>query len=51
MLQDIARRVMVERGLDPDFPQRALAELAGIRGPATSTEASTRDLRALKFDL
>jgi VacB/RNase II family 3'-5' exoribonuclease len=47
ILQEIARRAMLERGLDPDFPRQALAELEGIRGPATGTEESTRDLRNL----
>ena len=43
----IARRVMLEKGLVPDFPSQALAELAGIHGPATRTEELTRDLRNL----
>jgi len=38
---------MLERGLVPDFPLEALAELEGIHGPATQTEESTRDLRNL----
>jgi len=47
ILQRIAHRAMLEKGLFPDFPAAALAELAGIRGPAAPTEASTRDLRNL----
>ena len=47
ILQRIAHRAMLERGLVPDFPARALAELDGIHGPATRTEESTRDLRNL----
>ena len=47
ILQGIAHRAMLERGLVPDFPPRALAELDGIHGPATRTEATTRDLRSL----
>jgi VacB/RNase II family 3'-5' exoribonuclease len=47
ILQSIARRVMLERGLLPDFPPQALAELDGIHGPATRAEESTRDLRNL----
>jgi VacB/RNase II family 3'-5' exoribonuclease len=47
ILQRIAHRVMLERGLVPDFPLQALAELDGIHGPATRTEESTRDLRNL----
>jgi VacB/RNase II family 3'-5' exoribonuclease len=46
-LQRIARRAMLERGLLPDFPPQALAELDGIHGTATRTEAATRDLRHL----
>src|SRR5215470_6511659 len=33
-LQAIARQAMVDRGLEPDFPPTALAELARITGPA-----------------
>jgi VacB/RNase II family 3'-5' exoribonuclease len=47
ILQGIAHRAMLERGLVPDFPVQALAELDGIHGPATRTEQSTRDLRNL----
>jgi hypothetical protein len=47
ILQRIAHRAMLERGLVPDFPVQALAELDGIHGPATRTEESTRDLRNL----
>jgi VacB/RNase II family 3'-5' exoribonuclease len=47
ILQRIARRAMLERGLVPDFPIEALAELDAIRGPATRTDASTRDLTSL----
>jgi exoribonuclease-2 len=47
ILQGIARRVMLEKGLVPDFPPQALAELSGIHGPATRVEGSTRDLRNL----
>jgi len=38
---------MVAKGLVPDFPAQALTELAGIHGPATGTDGSTRDLRNL----
>ncbi len=38
---------MVERGLLPDFSPQALAELGGIRGPATQREKAMRDLRRL----
>ncbi len=43
-LAAIARRAMVERGLEPDFPPVALQELATIRRPAGATD-HTRDLR------
>ena len=33
LLQKIARRVMLERGLLPDFSRQALAELDGIHEP------------------
>jgi exoribonuclease-2 len=47
ILRGIAHRAMLERGLVPDFPPQALAELEGIHGPAARTEESTRDLRSL----
>ena len=47
ILQRIAHRVMLERGLVPDFPLQALTELDEIHGPATRTEESTHNLRNL----
>ncbi len=47
ILRGIARRAMLERGLLPDFPPQALAELDEIKGPAVQTEPSARDLRHL----
>jgi VacB/RNase II family 3'-5' exoribonuclease len=47
ILQRIAHQAMLEKGLVPDFPPQALAELDGIRGPATRADRSTRDLRNL----
>ncbi len=49
ILQRIARRAMLERGLSPDFPRPALAELAAIRGPAVRGEGAARDLRSLPW--
>ena len=49
ILQNIARRAMLARGLVPDFPAPALAELAGIHGPATPSGAAVRDLRRLPW--
>jgi exoribonuclease-2 len=46
-LRRIAHRVMLEKGLVPDFPTQALNELAAIQGPATTTDKATRDLREL----
>lgn len=47
VLQRIAHRAMIERGLEPDFPPAALTEVAAIRAPATISPGSTRDLRGL----
>jgi len=44
-LQRIADRAMRERGLEPEFPRDALAEVDALRGPAA--DASARDLRDL----
>jgi VacB/RNase II family 3'-5' exoribonuclease len=46
VLQRIAHRVMIERGLQPDFSPAALAELATLQSPAANSGAA-RDLRAL----
>jgi len=43
-LAAIARRAMIERNLEPDFPPAALLELAAITAPAPPT-AGLRDLR------
>jgi len=49
MLQDIARRSMVEHGLLPDFGAPALAELETItaRGGDAGAGSVARDLRGL----
>ena len=47
VLQAIAQRVMIARGLAPEFTSAALAELNAIHGPATATDSVTRDLRQL----
>jgi exoribonuclease-2 len=47
ILQRIARRVMVERGLLPDFSAEALTELGRIQPPATTSGGQVRDLRHL----
>ena len=40
---------MRERGLDPDFSAAELAEVAALPGPPRTSEAPTRDLRALQW--
>jgi VacB/RNase II family 3'-5' exoribonuclease len=47
VLQGIARRAMIDRGLSPDFSREAVAELDRINAPATKTEEPVRDLRDL----
>ena len=47
MLRRIARQAMIDKGLLPDFPAPAIAELGGICGPATPGKSSVRDLRGL----
>jgi VacB/RNase II family 3'-5' exoribonuclease len=46
-LRAIARRAMLERGLQPDFPPSALREAAQIQSPATAKDDHVRDLRDL----
>jgi len=47
ILQQIARRVMLERGFLPDFSTEALAQLAEIQAPQIPNSAMVRDLRGL----
>ena len=47
ILKRIARRVMIEKGLLPDFSAQAIAELNGIHDANTTGEGSPRDLRNL----
>jgi VacB/RNase II family 3'-5' exoribonuclease len=47
LLQEIAHRAMLARGLEPEFSPAAVAELAAIRGPATAEGGAVRDLRKL----
>ena len=46
-LQRIAQRVMLEKGLLPEFSSQALSELDAIDGPAIKGNDSTQDLRNL----
>jgi len=45
-LRAIARRVMVERGLEADFSPAAKAETGALTGPAKEADSSVRDLRS-----
>jgi len=47
ILQSIARRAMIDRGLLPDFSPEALAELDRIQAPATANGEAIRDLTHL----
>jgi exoribonuclease-2 len=47
ILQSIARRVMIERELLPDFSAEALSELSRIETPAVTSDGPGRDLREL----
>ena len=47
LLQDIAQRAMLERGLLPDFSAEAIAELGRIQSPAAMNGGPARDLRGL----
>jgi VacB/RNase II family 3'-5' exoribonuclease len=47
ILESIARRTMLERGLVPDFSIQAMAELNAIQEPAILTEKRVPDLRNL----
>ena len=46
ILQRIAHGAMTDRGLLPDFPPEALAELAGIQAPATMEGEQVLDVIA-----
>jgi VacB/RNase II family 3'-5' exoribonuclease len=46
-LLQIARRDMLARSLEPDFPPAALAQLQGIVAAAVTTDSAVRDLSGL----
>ena len=48
-LREIAHRMMLEKGLIPDFPATVIDELQTISGPATARSDATRDLRHLAW--
>ena len=43
----IATHAMTERGLEPDFSERVLAQVASLSGPAREDDAAIRDLTHL----
>jgi exoribonuclease-2 len=47
ILQRIAQRAMLDRGLLPDFPAEVLSELGRILGPQSEDSGTVRDLRSL----
>jgi VacB/RNase II family 3'-5' exoribonuclease len=47
VLQNIARKAMISRGLDPDFPDAEISELNEILLPATYKPEIVKDLRNL----
>jgi VacB/RNase II family 3'-5' exoribonuclease len=49
ILQKIAHRVMIERGLLPDFSDQSNAELKGILDDAANVKALVHDLRSLAW--
>ena len=49
LLAAIAHKVMLQRGLEPDFSKAVRSELAAIDGPATKSDSDIRDLRALPW--
>jgi VacB/RNase II family 3'-5' exoribonuclease len=46
-LNEIARRAMHDKGLNPDFPKDALAQLDAITAPASEKDPAIRDQRDL----
>ena len=48
LLQGLARRAMVERGLIPDFSAEALAELAGLKAPAMNESRQAVDVPEIR---
>jgi exoribonuclease-2 len=44
-LRAIAQKAMKDRGLEPDFPSKAIQQLNAIHGPARETDNTIRDLR------
>jgi exoribonuclease II len=49
LLRRLARRAMVERGLEPDFPADAVRQVDALSGPAQAPPAAVTDLRSLPW--
>jgi exoribonuclease-2 len=49
LLRRLARRAMVERGLEPDFPPEAVRQVDALRGPAEERGQPVEDLRGLPW--
>jgi exoribonuclease-2 len=45
ILQNIARKAMISRGLEPDFPSAVTDELSKITSPALTKSSQVKDLR------
>ena len=46
-LAQIAHDAMIERGLEPEFPDAAVKQVAAIQGPADDKDGDIRDLRKI----
>jgi len=49
LLLRVARQEMLQRGLEPDFPAAALAEVERLAAPGAPFDAGVRDLRDLSW--
>lgn len=48
-LAELARQVMLERGLEPDFPEEAMRQVEALTGPARPADGEVADLRELPW--
>ena len=48
-LAQIARQAMIDKGLEPDYPNDALQQLDSIAGPAKESGDGIRDMRDLPW--
>lgn len=47
MLDELAHQAMIDRGLEPDFPEGVQKQLAGITKAASEADSTIRDMRDL----